>query len=177
VFEKVKNEYEGLYEFKIPNTFGATAFCGYGAFWVSFATYIQFVVPGLDPSVAHEATGLFLLVWTIFTLYLMVASFRVSVVLSVLFVLLEITFILLTIGNLTQANTVVRIGGWFGLATALSAWYGSAAVVINSTWARTMLPVGAFSGGQRSASQLSQPLDQYPYKLPVPVQNVGSARV
>lgn len=39
----------------------------YGAFWASFAAYVQFIVPKLPADTAHEATGLFLLAWTIFT--------------------------------------------------------------------------------------------------------------
>jgi succinate-acetate transporter protein len=44
---------------------------------------------------------------------------------------------------------VTRVGGWFGLADALIAWYGSAAVVINSSWGRKLLPVGAYTEVQQ----------------------------
>lgn len=47
----------------------------------------------------HEASGLFLLMWLIFTLYMAVASLRVSFVLAVLFAFLSVTFLLLTIGD------------------------------------------------------------------------------
>jgi succinate-acetate transporter protein len=36
---------------------------------------------------------------------------------------------------------MVEAGGWFGLATALAAWYASFAAVTNSTFGRTVLPV------------------------------------
>ena len=37
----------GLWEFRKANTFGATAFCSYGPFWMAFAAYVQFVEPSL----------------------------------------------------------------------------------------------------------------------------------
>ena len=45
----------GMWEFKKANTFGATAFCSYGAFWLAFAAYVKFVVPGLPTASAHTA--------------------------------------------------------------------------------------------------------------------------
>jgi len=36
---------------------------------------------------------------------------------------------------------VIEAGGWFGLATAVAAWYASFAAVTNSTFGRTVLPV------------------------------------
>src|SRR5947209_10144889 len=41
----------GMWEFRTGNTFGATAFASYGAFWISFFALIQFkLVPGLPGS-------------------------------------------------------------------------------------------------------------------------------
>jgi hypothetical protein len=34
---------------------------------MSFAWYVKYEAPNLDPSKAHVATGIFLLAWTIFT--------------------------------------------------------------------------------------------------------------
>lgn len=94
----------GLYEYRISNTFGATAFCSYGAFWCSYAGYVYFIVPSLPADKVHEASGLFLLMWLIFTLYMTAASFRVSLVLAVLFVVLSITFLLLCIGDFAYVS-------------------------------------------------------------------------
>jgi len=134
----------GLFEYKIPNTFGATAFCSYGAFWWSFAAYVKYIAPGLAPATAHQATGLFLFCWLIFTIYMMIASLKVSKAVAAVFIFLVITFLLLVIGALAQSTRCNQAGGWFGIITALCAWYASAAVVINSTWNRTVLPVGVF---------------------------------
>jgi len=132
----------GLYEFKSNNTFGATAFCSYGAFWVSFAFLIQVLVPTIPAGEVHKAEGLFLLAWTIFTTYMLIAAWRVSMVIFVLFAVLEITFIFLTVGALVPNETCTIVGGFLGLVTAGIAWYGSAAVVINSTYNKAIFPIG-----------------------------------
>jgi len=136
----------GMWEFRVNNTFGATAFTSYGAFWMSFAGYIYFIVPTISStSQANNATGLFLLSWFIFTLYMNVAAYRASKHLFLLFTVLSITFLLLIIGNLTDTPIVINIGGWFGIVTACIAWYGSAAVVINSSWKKSILPLGVYN--------------------------------
>lgn len=131
----------GMWEFKRNNTFAAVAFSSYGAFWLSLATYLKLVAPDLPTADAHVATGLFLLAWTIFTAYMLIASLRVNGMLGVVFALLMVTFVLLTIGRLGSSESMSQIGGWLGLVTAFAAWYGSAAGVINSTWGRDVLPV------------------------------------
>lgn len=130
----------GMWEFKKNNTFGALAFTSYGAFWMAFAAYVKFVAGGLPAGQAHEATGLFLLAWTIFTLYMLVASLRTTGVIATVFAVLFVTFVLLTIGNLGNHVGMVKAGGWFGLITAALAWYGSMAGVTNATWGKTVLP-------------------------------------
>lgn len=135
----------GMWEFRINNTFGATAFTSYGAFWMSFAGYVYFIVPNIiNTGHAKHATGLFLLAWFIFTLYMNVAAFPTSRLLFILFTVLNITFLLLIIGNLGDSPIVVNVGGWFGIVTAFVAWYGSAAVVINITWKKQILPLGVW---------------------------------
>jgi uncharacterized protein len=134
----------GMWEFRNRNTFGALAFTSYGAFWLAFAAYIKFVAGGLGPD-GYKATGVFLLSWTIFTVYMTVAALRVNGAVLLVFVLLSLTFLFLTIGafnnGLPAPDTITKIGGWLGLLTAVAAWYASMAVVVNSTWRRTVLPV------------------------------------
>jgi uncharacterized protein len=133
----------GMWEFRKNNTFGALAFSSYGAFWITFAWYVRYVAPGLPTAREHEAAGLFLLAWTIFTAYMLLASFRTTMVLSAVFTVLFATFLMLTIGYLAAPPnaTVIKAGGWLGLVTALLAWYASAAGVTNATWGGTPLPV------------------------------------
>jgi len=132
----------GIWEYRVGNTFGATAFCSYGSFWMSFAAYVQIEIPELGSTDSHEPLGLFLFVWLIFTLYMFVGSLRVSRAVASVFFTLSITFILLVIGTLAQNPRTSQAGGWMGIICACCAWYSSAAIVINKTWGRTVLPVG-----------------------------------
>jgi succinate-acetate transporter protein len=135
----------GMWEFRKGNTFGATAFCSYGAFWLSYAGYAKFVAGGLPADTAHQATGLFLLIWTIFTVYMTVAALRTNGALLAVFVALSATFLLLTIAEFGESSGATKVGGWLGLVTAVLAWYASFAVVTNSTWKRGVLPLFAAS--------------------------------
>jgi uncharacterized protein len=143
----------GMWEFRKGNTFGALAFSSFGAFWLSFFFYVKYVAATLAPGTSvYEATGLFLLAWTIFTAYMLIASLRTSMAVVAVFLTLTVTFAFLTIGALTAkglAPTVnngwTHIGGWIGLLTALCAWYASFAGVTNATWNKTVIPVGPLS--------------------------------
>lgn len=132
----------GMWEFRKNNTFGALAFSSYGAFWLAFAAYVQFVAGGLPAETAHSATGLFLLAWTIFTAYMLIGSARTNTALFLTFIVLECTFVALTVGAFTGATAFTRVGGWLGLITALLAWYVSAAGLLNPMYRRTLLPTG-----------------------------------
>ena len=55
-------------------------------------------------------------------------------------------FFLLGIGNANESTGLVEVGGWFGLVTAVAAWYASFAAVTNSSFGRTVLPVKPLGG-------------------------------
>src|SRR5215211_2339003 len=132
----------GMWEFRTGNTFGAVAFTSFGAFWVSLWFFDQFFAEELkDPGVLGHAVGLYLIAWGIFTTYMFVASLRTTAAVSLVFFLLAITFFLLGFGNRGANADVIKLGGYVGLATAIVAWYASFAVVTNSTFGRTVLPV------------------------------------
>lgn len=131
----------GMWEFRKGNTFGALAFSSFGAFWLSYAAYVKFVVPTLPAAQVHEASGIFLLVWAIFTAYMTIASLRTTAAVCAVFVALTVTFVLLAIGALGQHANMTHAGGWAGLVTAVLAWYASFAGVTNATWGTTVLPM------------------------------------
>ena len=137
--------FAGMWEFARRNTFGALAFTSYGAFWISFYVLVKFIMPGVKPADAPTVVGVFLLGWTIFTAYMFISTFRLSVILVVVFGLLVVTFVLLTVGNFQSMTGWVKAGGWFGIATAAAAWYASFAGVTNETFGKTVLPTGPLS--------------------------------
>ena len=79
------------------NTFGAVAFCSFGAFWISFWALNVFYAKDITGNAGH-AVGVYLWAWAIFTAYMTVAALRVSGAVLLVFVLLTVTFILLAIG-------------------------------------------------------------------------------
>jgi uncharacterized protein len=131
----------GMWEFRNDNTFGAVAFTSYGAFWISYFYYAKYVAGGLPPESAHIATGIFLLMWTIFTAYMTLAAVKTNAVLLAVFGTVLVTFALLTLGEFVESSFLLHTGGFVGLLAAALAWYGSAAGVVNPTWGRTVLPV------------------------------------
>lgn len=62
----------GLMEIPRGNTFGATAFLSYGAFWWSLALFVLF----LHDKVPTAFIGWYLFLWGVFTLYMWVATWR-----------------------------------------------------------------------------------------------------
>ncbi|WP_199547022.1 acetate uptake transporter [Streptomyces sp. N35] len=132
----------GLFEFRRGNTFATTAFLSYGAFWMSFAAYVKFVVPGLPAADAHLATGLYLIAWFVFTLYMTVAAMKLDVAHRVVFVTLSLTFLFLALGDLTESTGLAHTGGFLGLLCAAAAWYTSFGVLTNETWGRKVIPLG-----------------------------------
>ncbi len=125
----------GMWEFKTGNTFGATAFTSYGAFWLAVGAMIQFkLIPN------EAAFGVFLLGWTLFTALMLVASLKTNLALITVFALLTVTFLLLTIDAFGGGTK--QLGGYFGLATALAAWYTALAGLLASMPSAFTLPTG-----------------------------------
>src|SRR6478672_4175744 len=88
----------GIWEFRTGNTFGAVAFCSYGACWISFYFIVQSVGSNA-PTEIFSGLGLYLWMWGIFTAYMFVCSLRTTAAVAAVFLLLAITFFLLGIGN------------------------------------------------------------------------------
>src|SRR3954447_25113272 len=131
----------GMWEFKNNNTFGATAFSSFGAFWISLFVFDQFLADSVPADQLGNAVGLYLIGWGVFTAYMFIASLRVSAAVALVFLLLAPTFIVLGIGNSADNDTIIQIGGWLGIATAVAAWYASFASVTNKTFGRVVPPV------------------------------------
>jgi succinate-acetate transporter protein len=133
----------GMWEFVKGNTFGALAFTSYGAFWLSFwylASHLSTDLRTVAAGDVNKTLGTYLLVWTIFTIYMFLASIRTSGAVMAVFLLLALTFLFLCIGAYADSSGMTKVGGWLGLLTALAAWYASFAGVFNSTAKRDVMP-------------------------------------
>lgn len=137
----------GMWEFRTGNTFGATAFTSYGAFWLSFAALF---IPGIVAKAASgTAVAWYLLGWTIFTGIMMLGSFRTNGATAAVFVLLFLTFLLLTVGAFSDQGAgkgMTQIGGYLGILTAIAAWYTAlAGVLAGVSGGKINLPVMPFA--------------------------------
>lgn len=124
----------GIWEIALENTFGATALCSYGGFWLSFgAIYIPWF--GIleaykdKESDLGNALGFYLLGWTIFTYGLTLCTLKSTVAFFALFFLLALVFLLLSIGEFSGKVGCKRAGGVVGVVVAFIAWYNAYAGV------------------------------------------------
>src|SRR5260370_3964154 len=139
----------GIQEFRAGNTFGATAFCSYGGFWMALG-FVLLPPTGILAALTAEkavASGLtaFLLGWTIFTVMMFLGTFRSSGALMAVFAFLSLTFLRLTIwwwvnASGSDGTTRLEISVYLGIVTALLAWYTALSGVLAATKAPLPLP-------------------------------------
>jgi len=126
----------GVWEFANKNTFGATAFTSYGLFWMA----AWFLLTSGN-KVDAPGVGLFFLAWAIFTLYMTFAAIKTNLIILLVFIALTLTLVFLAISEFATSEPIQHIGGYLGVLTAIFAFYGSFATVINATFKRVVLPV------------------------------------
>lgn len=135
----------GIMEFKKNNTFGTTAFTSYGFFWLSLVALNILPVMGLGEAADSLSMAAFLFMWGFFTLFMFIATLRISKALQVVFGTLTLLFFLLAIGNFTGSTLILTIAGYEGIICGFSAIYAAMAQVINETYGKTVLPIGELS--------------------------------
>jgi len=120
----------GMWEFAVGNTFGATAFTSYGAFWLSFATLLipssgiaDAYAASKKPVQEVDAIAIYLTAWMVVTFLFFIGSLRKSIGLTALFFLLTLTFMLLAVSDFQKSESIGKAGGAVGIATALVAYY------------------------------------------------------
>jgi hypothetical protein len=73
---------------------------------------------------------------------MLIMSSQVNLAVFGVFLTLELTEIVLFIGNFNGNDTIVKVGGYLGVLTALVAWYTSLAGVSNGMAGKLRFPVG-----------------------------------
>jgi succinate-acetate transporter protein len=135
----------GYLEWKKNNTFGATAFTAYGAFWLSLVVTVVLPKTSFGAGFAPDgnAMGWYLLVWGLFTLCMFFATLRLTCILKVIFLSLAILFFLLAAGKFSPNESLEHFTGFEGIFCGLSAFYAGVAIVINEVHGKDILPTGA----------------------------------
>jgi succinate-acetate transporter protein len=126
----------GVAEFRRGSSFGATTFCVYAGFWLSFGFYARF----FSAHASAAATAVFILVFAIITAYISLAAARVNAVVFAVFSVWTLSFVVLTVASFASSVPVQHVGGWLGVLSSVIAFYASAAALVNDTWRRPVLP-------------------------------------
>ncbi len=140
----------GFQEFKVGNNFGYSAFTAYGSFWLALAfIYLLLDLQGLPNSIIAAplkitATdiGYFLLVYTVYTAVMFVASLAVHFAMSLTFFTLLLGFIGLDLVFLRGMKSVLTVTAIDLIVCALLALYMMGHVVFLQVFGRDVLPVG-----------------------------------
>ncbi len=130
----------GMWDMKRGEIFGGTCFSSFGAFWIGLAFMLVLQARGFLPEVPPTGMAVFFIAWGIFTAYATVGALKISKSVTVVLVTLTILFFLLAAGEFSPI--IHTIAGYEGIACALSAWYASAGVLINSIYGREIIPLG-----------------------------------
>ncbi len=133
----------GLISFRANEVFTATVFTSYGMFWISLSFFFIFAerLALTDPAVQGPAVGLTLLMWTIFTVFVWIASIKTNWTIFLTFTVLVLVFAVLTIGFWTGSAALIQLGGYLGILDAALAFYLAGAGLINPMFGRDLLPV------------------------------------
>jgi succinate-acetate transporter protein len=141
----------GMWAFIKNDTFAAVALSSYGGFWISFWALNEFFLPKIPTGQQADALALYLIAWAVFSFYMWIISFRVSLAVMAVFLTLWPTYLLLGLGKAVDSTTLFNIGGGFGIATAACAWYASFAITANATTRRDWIPMGETRSAQQDA--------------------------
>jgi len=134
----------GVMEFRKGNTFASTAFLAYGTFWISLCFVVVAATVMKLQFAPKEGLAWYLLLWGVFTFFMMIATFRINRVLQAVFITLLVLFILLAIGNfqgVEAGHGIIKVAGVIGIFTGFAALYLAMAENINETYERTILPI------------------------------------
>jgi len=133
----------GLFAYRKGNTFAATAFCSFGANNVVVSAFFLFQAIGMVPksSDAMMYLGIDLFCFAYIALVMLLASFRLNAAFVLVLLALAPGYGLSAVGDVGGSTTIAQIGGWFLVCSAGLAFYSGAALVLNSTYERTVFPM------------------------------------
>jgi succinate-acetate transporter protein len=135
----------GIMEWKKNNTFGTTAFCSYGLFWLTLCAL--WLLPKMGQSVSVFATqpnavGWYMFMWGLFTFFMFIGTLKLNRALQFVFLSLTILFWLLATHFWTGNKAILVLAGWEGIICGFSAVYTAIAQIWNEVYGRVVLPVG-----------------------------------
>ena len=139
----------GLWEFRGGELFGGTFGVGYAGFLFSTALILKFfagpMIAAAGAANFDHAFAAWLILWALFTAVFAIAATSISWTAVAPFTLAFIVLIVLAIANLggtaTWTTNVAKIGGWIALADSFAAGYLGAAIILNVSMGKNLLPL------------------------------------
>jgi hypothetical protein len=140
--------YASIQDAKKNNMFGATAFGGYAFFWFSVAMTWMTKAGVFGETLANTADtkqlGIAFIGYLIFTLYMTIGSLTTNKVLFLIFFFINFLFIGLSFSTLgILEGPMHQLAAYAEFIISLLSFYGSAALIINGQFGKTVLPMGA----------------------------------
>lgn len=135
----------GIMEYGAGNTFGFTAFCAYGSFWLSLVALWVLPKLGLAEATPVGFVGWYLAMWGLFTAFMFLGTLRKNRALQVIFGSLTALFALLAIRDWSGSEAIGHLAGYVGIFCGGSAFYLAVAEVLNETYGREVMPIGALA--------------------------------
>lgn len=129
-----------MWEFRRNNTFAATAFGAYGAFWMGLAFWHVLADAGVENAAANFKGGFaaYLGVWGMFTGLMFIITLKLSRGIQAIFLTLTVLFFLLAAGQYNE--TVHVVAGYEGIVCAFTAIYVAWATLLNEVYGKAILP-------------------------------------
>lgn len=144
----------GLYELRNGDIFGGTFGVAYAGFLLATGVTLRFFLPVAiaTPKTVDDfnnALGTWFLLWAVITAFFTIAARLVNVTAFIAFALLTVTLALIGLafilvdGAVLTESSLYKASGWFGIADGISAFWLAGGLMVNSMYAKSMLPLGA----------------------------------
>ena len=139
----------GLLLFRRNNNLLASSFCSFASLNLARGALLYCGSQGMLP--AHAPVGLMQAilfeVFAYLSLTLMIGAVKLNAVLVLTLACAAIGFGLAGVSLLVDPasgflDETGRIGGYFMIASAAFAFYGGSAIIVNTAWRRTLVPIG-----------------------------------
>lgn len=139
----------GLWEYRGGELFGGTFGVGYAGFLFSTALIYKFfagpIIAAAGIQNFDHAVAAWLILWALFTGTFAFAATSISWTAVAPFTLAFIVLVVLAIASLggtaSWTTNVDKVGGWFALLDSLAAGYLGAAIVVNVSIGKNLLPL------------------------------------
>jgi succinate-acetate transporter protein len=129
----------GIMEFVKGNTFGCVVFTSFGGFWISVAAFDFLPVLGWSAANNAGVAGTFMFIWAIYVFLLFLGVLKARV-LTLVVGTLTLLLLLLAIQAWTGSVGLLKLAGWEGVICGGSALYLGAAITLEETAKKKILP-------------------------------------